>query len=355
MISIACFHPAFIHRSVKLSTGDVTTKFLGSDTALKFLETGAVLKESYNGQKVLDFIPRTYSDGCAHDFIKIPCGKCIGCRMDYSRSWADRMTYHVKGKEENSWFLTLTYDDVHLEELEHSTNYDLYSLNYDHLADFIKRLRNKFRDSEIDFFASGEYGDQQFRPHFHAIVYNVPLDDLEYWKLNSNGDPLYTSEIIHSLWQRGICAVGKYNWLCAAYAASYVEKKRDGRKLDEYTAVGLIPEKCRMSRRPGIAHDYYVENALDIWNHDGLSVSRSVNSQGHLGIPRYFRKLVEKRKRDYEEEYSAFMDFQKRSLERSNVLNPFKVDNSSFDLDRVSELLKFEERELLSKSVSKKL
>lgn len=322
---------------------------------MKYLEAGAVMKECYNGKKVLDFIPRTYSDGCAHDFIKIPCGKCIGCRMDYSRSWADRMTYHVIGKEDNSWFLTLTYDDLHLDDLEYSPNYDLYAINYDHLAEFIKRLRNKFRDSEIDFYASGEYGDSNFRAHFHAIVYNVPLDDLEFWKLNKNGDPIYTSETIHSLWQRGICAVGRYSWLGAAYTASYVEKKRDGRLMCEYTAVGLTPEKCRMSRRPGIAHDYYMENYMDLWKNNGMSVDRTVNSSAHIGMPRYFHKLAYKYRKDYPDGYEAFLDFQKRSLERSNVMNPFKIDNSSFDLDRVNDMLQFEERELLSTTVNKKL
>lgn len=23
--------------------------------------------------------------------VAVPCGKCIGCRLDYSRNWADRM------------------------------------------------------------------------------------------------------------------------------------------------------------------------------------------------------------------------------------------------------------------------
>ena len=26
-----------------------------------------------------------------YDKVIIPCGHCIGCRLDYSRSWADRM------------------------------------------------------------------------------------------------------------------------------------------------------------------------------------------------------------------------------------------------------------------------
>ena len=180
-----------MQRSVQLSTGDVTTKFLGGfDKVRNCVEFDTVLKESFNGSKKLGFIPRTVQNGYVHDFIQIPCGKCIGCRMDYSRSWADRMTYHVFGKEDSSWFLTLTYDDVHLEDLEHSDNYDLYSLNYDDMSVFIKNLRNKFRDCSIDFYFAGEYGDLQFRPHFHLILYGVPLDDLELWKVNDQGDPI---------------------------------------------------------------------------------------------------------------------------------------------------------------------
>lgn len=347
---MACYHPAYIQRSVKLSTGEVSTKFLGSK--LRCLETDSVLKEAYQGLKENGFHPRTYQNGFAHDFIQIPCGKCIGCRMDYSRSWADRMTYHVIGREENSFFLTLTYDDDHLETLEHSCNYDLYALNYEHIREFIKALRNKFRDCSLDFYYSGEYGDSSFRPHFHMIVYNVPREglELEFWKLNDNGDVVYTSEVIHRLWKKGICSVSDFSWRGAAYTASYVEKKRDGRALIEYTAVGLTPEKCGCSRRPGLAHDYYMENYQDIWKNSGLSVDRTVNASGKLGIPRYFRKLAENGVG-----FDDFLEWQERSLERQNLLNPFKLENSSFDLNSIGRLLAFEEREILSVQKNKKL
>ena len=49
------------------------------------------------------------------------------------------------------------------------------------------------------------------------------------------------------------------------------------------------------------------------------------------------------------------MEYKKRCLDRSNILNPLKLENSSFDLDRVGELLKFEEREILSRSKNKTL
>lgn len=313
-------------------------------------ECSEVVREAYSGQRTLDIIPRSYQNGKMHEFLQIPCGKCIGCRMDYSRSWADRMTYHVLGKETYSYFLTLTYDDDSLEDLDHSENYDLYALRFDDMTDFIKKLRNKFRDAQIDYYYSGEYGDQQFRPHFHMIGYNFFIPDLEFWKLNDNGDPIYTSEILHGLWKKGIVAVSNYSWRGAAYTASYVEKKRDGRLQVEYEAVGLTPEKSRMSRRPGIAHDYYVEHFEDIWKNNGLNVSRDVNKSGHLGIPRYFRKLAEKYGHD-----DLLLDFQKRSLERSNILAPLELRNSSFDLNSIGDMLAFEEREILSRKVNKKL
>lgn len=340
-----------MQRSTHLATGEVTTKFLGGVSALaNCKECSDVVREAYSGKRSLDIIPRSYQNGKMHEFLQIPCGKCIGCRMDYSRSWADRMTYHVLGKEPFSYFITLTYDDDHIDDLDHSENYDLYALRFDDMTDFIKKLRNKFRDAEIDYYYSGEYGDQQFRPHFHMIAYNLDISDLEFWKLNDNGDPIYTSEVLHGLWKKGIVAVSHYSWRGAAYTASYVEKKRDGRLQIEYEAVGLTPEKCRMSRRPGIAHDYYCENYEDIWKNNGLAVPRDVNKSGHLGIPRYFRKLAEKY-----DHLDLLQDFQKRALERSNVLAPLELANSSFDLDSIGSMLAFEEREILSRKINKKL
>lgn len=346
MIFISCYHPSFIQRTVD-KFGEVSTKFLGG--IKNVLECNQVLREQYQGEKTLDFIPRTYQDGKYHDFIQIPCGKCIGCRMDYSRSWADRMTYHSIGKEDCSYFITLTYDDKKQSELDYNPIYDIYSLNYEHTTDFIKKLRNKFRDAEIDYYYSGEYGDKQFRNHFHMIAYNLFIPDLEFYKLNDLGDPLYTSNIIESLWTYGFCTIGLFNWRSAAYTARYVEKKRDGRAMVEYTALGLEPEKCRCSRRPGIAYDYYIDNYKDIWLNSGLRVDRSVNSQGKLGVPRYFRKLACDKGIGLDE----FGEWQRKSLEHQNIMTPLKLDNSSFDLSNIRDMLTFEEREILSRKTQR--
>ena len=43
----------------------------------------------------------------------IPCGQCIGCRIDYSKQWATRMLLENEYSSE-SHFITLTYDDTHV-------------------------------------------------------------------------------------------------------------------------------------------------------------------------------------------------------------------------------------------------
>lgn len=347
---MSCFHPCFIQRSTNIYTGEVSTRFIGSAEAERVIECQDVIREKYAGHKTLNIVHRSVNKCDVCEFIMIPCGKCIGCRIDYKRSWADRLTYHSLTNSKNNYFITLTYDDQNMDHLDHSPVYDLYSLRFDDMTEFIKKLRNKYRDVSLDYFYSGEYGDARHRCHFHLLIFNLPLDDLEFWKLDSEGLPIYTSDTIHRLWQKGICSISEFSWLNAAYTAGYVEKKLDGRKKVEYTAVGLTPEACRMSRRPGIAYDYYLQNFENIWKNNGLDVSRSVNSQGHLGIPRYFRKLAENGIG-----LENFQAWKERTNELSNYSNPQQLEYSSFDLQRVNELFRFQEREILSRQKNKSL
>ena len=45
--------------------------------------------------------------------LKIPCGRCIGCRLERSRQWANRCMLELQ-YHESSYFVTLTYDDEHV-------------------------------------------------------------------------------------------------------------------------------------------------------------------------------------------------------------------------------------------------
>ena len=57
------------------------------------------------GTKSISYNGVTYNNP-----VNVPCGKCIECRLDYSRSWAFRMICELEYHEAAS-FLTLTYDD----------------------------------------------------------------------------------------------------------------------------------------------------------------------------------------------------------------------------------------------------
>ena len=92
------------------------------------------------------------------EFIEIPCGQCIECRLQYARDWANRCMLEAQYHDEN-WFLTLTYDDDHLPDRHELVNCDtgeivpspIVSLNKDELSSFMKRLRKN--TGQTDFFS----------------------------------------------------------------------------------------------------------------------------------------------------------------------------------------------------------
>lgn len=51
-------------------------------------------------------------DSCGVE-VKLPCGRCIGCRLEYSRQWAVRLMHEAQLHTQNC-FLTLTYRDADL-------------------------------------------------------------------------------------------------------------------------------------------------------------------------------------------------------------------------------------------------
>lgn len=62
------------------------------------------------GKRSIVFNPR---EGF-HDLpVTLPCGQCIGCRLERSRQWAIRCAHEASLYEENC-FITLTYRDEDL-------------------------------------------------------------------------------------------------------------------------------------------------------------------------------------------------------------------------------------------------
>lgn len=220
--------------------------------------------------------------------FEVKCGQCIGCRLEHSRQWAVRIMHEAQQHEENS-FLTLTYDDEHLPP--HG------SLRVRDWQLFAKRLRKQL--GPFRFYHCGEYGDSTNRPHLHVCLFGLDfhLDRREHTR-NQQGDPLYTSETLESIWGNGITVIGDLTFQSAAYVARYVTKKVTGKHAEEHyeiedpdhygALIDLKPEYATMSRRPGIGKTWLNEYQSQVYPRDEVIV------RGHQAQPpRYYDDQVE--------------------------------------------------------------
>lgn len=104
-----CYHPA---SAVRLQNGDV-----------KFVSAGL-------------------ADACS---FKLPCGQCIGCRLEKSRQWAIRCLDEASMHRENS-FITLTNSDESVSKFGRSLDVSVFQR-------FMKRLRKEVDPLRIRFFS----------------------------------------------------------------------------------------------------------------------------------------------------------------------------------------------------------
>lgn len=221
----------------------------------------------------------------AMGFVPLPCGQCIGCRLERSRQWAVRCMHEAQFHTANS-FITLTYSPEHLPADR--------SLNKRHLQLFVKRLR-KLTNTPIRYFACGEYGEKYSRPHYHALIFGYDFPDKEYF-FSSNGVAVFKSEFLDSVWGKGYCTVGDLTFESAAYTARYCVKKFTGARarenyfyIDDYGQFfdNLQPEFAVMSLKPGIGRDWLDSFYMDVYPSDQLVIKRK-DRYVAMKPPRYY-------------------------------------------------------------------
>lgn len=224
---------------------------------------------SANGKRPLVFLEKL-SNG---ETQEIPCGQCMGCRLERSRQWAVRISHEASLYKQNC-FITLTYAPEHLPSDG--------SLDVRHYQLFMKKLRFKY-GNKIRFFHCGEYGEQLGRPHYHACLLNFDFPDKKLLRVTPRGDHVFSSASLDQLWGLGRTEIGTVTFESAAYVARYVTKKVTGKlaenhysRVDQETGeiILLKPEYTTMSRRPGIGAPWLERFSSDVYNHDQL-VSRN--------------------------------------------------------------------------------
>jgi len=241
--------------------------------------------------------------------LSLPCGQCIGCRLERSRQWAMRCMHEAQLHEE-SCFITLTYNPENLP-------YD-DSLNHDHFQRFLKRLRKSIAPQRIRFYMAGEYGTKRGRPHYHAAIFGWSPKDKKNPKKTPAGSLIYTSEELGNAWRirntntgqyesLGFSSVGELTFESAAYIARYIVSKQTGKHNKYHNAytdlttgeiVKRKPEYNRMSLRPmsgikgepgGIASEWFKKYKTDVYPHDYVIVRGQ-----KMKPPKYYDKLLKK-------------------------------------------------------------
>lgn len=236
--------------------------------------------------------------------IQLPCGRCLGCMEDYSKSWAVRCMNESKMHDKNS-FITLTYNEECLPENR--------CVSKKEVSSFIKKLRKKVSPTIIRFFGCGEYGGQRNRPHYHLIIFGYDFPDKEVWNVKKSGIVEYRSDFLESIWRKGFSTIEEVNYKAAAYVARYVVKKRkDKDNPSKYELVDsetgeifeLEKEFGLMSRRPGIGAKWF-----DRYSGDFLKGFLVVDGM-KFGIPKYYKnRMKDRRYQDYEKMNERTCDY----------------------------------------------
>lgn len=258
--------------------------------------------------------PINFSPGSDTHPVSLPCGQCIGCRLDRARSWAIRL--HLEATQhDDACFVTLTYDEEHIPDGD--------SLIPQHLSDFMRKLRKSISPTRVRFYGVGEYGGQFDRPHYHIVLYGYNFPDRRSY-IDRGDYTIDNSLLLSTIWKKGHATVQNFALECAAYVSKYAVKKITGSDaarhyeiVDNETGEIYIrePEFARMSRRPGIGSDWLKKYYSDLYPKGYVTDGKGVK----IPPPEYFNKLYEKW---FPEEMEQLRDSRKQEVfERYNDAN----------------------------------
>lgn len=301
-----------------------------------------------------------------HKYELINCGECIGCRLDYSRDWANR-GYLEMLTSQNAYFITLTYDNNHIfipDQMTTSqdvTYTELQELEWKgslvpkDFTQFLKSLRQKVkREFGVDgvrFIGCGEYGARAEgrRPHYHLIIYNLPLPTETFYKprISWGKDVYYQNYFLEDVWDKGILNICEANWNNIAYTARYITEKVNGKESEDfYAALGEQKEFLRSSRQPGIGRAYYDAHKFEIYKEDSILIR---NKKGAFWVkpPKYFDRLFEK---EYPEEFAKVKAKRKNDKITADNLKSFMTSLNQWEQLQVERRTKEAETSTLTRN-----
>lgn len=231
-------------------------------------------------------IPIKKKDGT---IVKVACGMCKACRINYRNSWKMRMAHELAAHEFNTW-IELSYDDLHLvlQNMEYrDVDGKYFSLERKEVQDWLKRFRKEIAPLKVRYFGCGEYGSNG-RPHYHVALFGISPDH-----------PAFGPKVMKSKsgwwhqmpsWPFGMTWVDNQppSMQVGAYIAKYIMKKHKGKDAAAYyEAANINPEFVMMSLKPGIGAQRIDDNLEYYRNNPVFSLQGK-----QVPITRYMKERI---------------------------------------------------------------
>jgi len=109
------------------------------------------------------------------------------------------------------------------------------SIKTETMQKFVKRLRKHIYPDKVRYFIVGEYGEKNGRPHYHAMLFGLGMED---------------KPRIDKAWKLGMTQIGDINSKTAHYVTDYTLK---GRLLDESSVAHTVKIQ---STKPALGMDF---------------------------------------------------------------------------------------------------
>lgn len=202
--------------------------------------------------------------------VPVPCGRCPPCKLRRINGWVFRMLQELK-RSSTAYFITLTYDTRYVPISPNG----FMTLRKKDVQDYMKRLRKLCPQSKLKYYFVGEYGGKTGRPHYHAVIFNVPSQQyiFDAWALNGINF--------------GSAHIGQVTTDSIAYCMKYIDKLTEKKK---HGRDDRVSEFSLMSK--GLGSNYLSQETKDYHTAD-LTRMYITKEGGHkIAMPRYYKTKI---------------------------------------------------------------
>lgn len=239
------------------------------------------------------------------EYVEVPCGICASCQRRRLNGYRIRLLNELSCFQRNA-FVTLTFNDKYLEYLDNKcdSNYNKPVLQ------FLDNLRKKYGKGIRHWFVC-EFGSLHGRPHYHGILFNLPLhitadDIIDTWNRHRQG----SRKRKKNQWDfapsdRGICYIGhKCDDQTAHYITKYLTK--------EWSYDRVVP---RIISSKGLGLSYITPEQVAAHHRDGeLHPYITTSNDYVVPLPRYYMDRI-------------FSKDEKKQMSAARAMSPFYIFN----------------------------